>query len=88
MKRLIGIALFILGALPLVLVMARWVMWMDHAYTLGLSLNAERVLAALLMADIVCFVCGALLDRSQIKLTNKLEYGQYPRALVRSPLAT
>jgi hypothetical protein len=54
MKRLIGVALFTLGALPLVLVMAGWVMWMDHMYTVGLSLGAVRALVALLMADIVC----------------------------------
>jgi len=54
MKRLIGIALLTLAGLTLVPVMAGWVMWTDHAYTLGLSLSAERVLVALLMADIVC----------------------------------
>ena len=61
MKRLIGIALFTLGALPLVLVMAGWVMCMDHAYTLGLSFSAERVLAALLMADIGSLSVGLYL---------------------------
>jgi hypothetical protein len=60
-KRIIGITLFVLAALPLVLVMAGWVMWIDHTYTLGLSLRADRVLAPLLVADIVCLSVGLYL---------------------------
>lgn len=61
----LGITLVTLTALPLVLVIAGWVMWMDHAYTLGLSLRAERGLAALLMADIVCLSVGLYFDCSK-----------------------
>jgi hypothetical protein len=70
MKRLIGIALLTLVALPLALLMAGWLMWMDHAYTLGLSLNAKRVLTALLMADIVCLSVGLYLIAANPSRTN------------------
>jgi hypothetical protein len=58
MKRLIGIALLTLGAVPLA---AGWLMWADHTYTLGLSHSAEAALAALLIADIVCLSVGLYL---------------------------
>jgi hypothetical protein len=54
-------ALLTLGALPLVLAIAGWVLWLHHSYTIGVSPSAERVLAALLMADIVCLSVGLYL---------------------------
>jgi len=61
MKRLIGTALLTLGALPLVLVGAGWLMWMDQMYTIGVSLNAERTLVILLVAEIICLAVGLYL---------------------------
>jgi len=58
MKSLIGIAVFTLGALPLV---AGGVMGADHMYAVGLSRVTERALAALLIAEIVCLSVGLYL---------------------------
>jgi hypothetical protein len=62
MNWLIGISLLVLGALPL---LAGWIMWMGHMYTVGLSLNAERALEVLFMADVVCLTVGLYLITSK-----------------------
>ena len=65
MKRMVGIALLVLGALPLLLVISGWWVWTSHMYTIGLSLGAERGLAVLLMAGIVCVAIGLYLIKSR-----------------------
>jgi hypothetical protein len=65
MKKLVGIAFLVLGALPPLLVITGWLMWTSHMRTIGLSLAAERGLVALLMADIVCVATGLYLIRSR-----------------------
>jgi hypothetical protein len=72
MKRLIGVALLVLGALPL---LAGWIMWMGHMYTVGLSLNAERALGILFMADVVCLTVGLYLITSKGAIP-KIKRGQ------------
>lgn len=71
MKRLVGIALLVLGALPLLLVISGWFMWTSHMRTIGLSLDAERGLAVLLMADIVCVATGLYLIKSRSDATEE-----------------
>ena len=61
MKSLIGISLLTLGALPMVLIGAAWAAWRDHMYTIALSLNAERALVGLLVAEIFCLAIGLYL---------------------------
>jgi hypothetical protein len=46
-------------------------MWTSHMRTIGLSLVAERGLAALLMADIVCVATGLYLMKSRSDATEK-----------------
>lgn len=64
MKKLVGIAFLVLGALPPLLVITGWLMWTSHMRTIGLSLVAERGLVALLMADAVCVATGLYLIKS------------------------
>lgn len=71
MKRLVGIALLVLGALPLLLVIWGWFMWTRHMRTIGLSHNAERGLALLLMASIVCVATGLYLIKSRSDATEE-----------------
>jgi hypothetical protein len=70
-KRLIGIALLVLGALPLLLAISGWFMWTSHMRTIGLSFDAERGLAALLLADIVCVAIGLYLIKSRSDATEE-----------------
>jgi hypothetical protein len=71
MKRLVGIALLVLGALLLVPVISGWFMWTSHMHTIGLSVDAERGLAVLLMADVVCFATGLYLIKSRSDATEE-----------------
>jgi hypothetical protein len=61
MRRPIGIALLVLGVLPVVLVAAGWIVWKDHMYTLGISLGVEKVLAGLLVTAMICLAVGLYL---------------------------
>ena len=61
MQRPIGIALLVLGVLPVVLVVAGWFVWKDHMYTVGLSFGSEKVLAGFLVTAIICLVVGLYL---------------------------
>ena len=58
MKKLIGVALLVIGALP---PLATSLVWISHMRTIGLSSNAEIVFAGLLVADIVCLAVGTYL---------------------------
>jgi len=71
LKRLIGIALLVLGALPLLLVISGWFLWTRHMRTIGLSLDAERDLVVLLMASIACVATGLCLIKSRSDATEE-----------------
>jgi hypothetical protein len=70
-KRLVGIALLVLGALPLLLVIWGWFMWTRHMRTVGLSLDAKTGLALLFMASIVCVAAGLYLIKSRSDATKE-----------------
>jgi hypothetical protein len=70
MERLIGISLLTLGALPMFLIGAVSVMWKDHMYTVGLSLNAERMFVGGLAAEIICLAIGLYLTARSRRRTN------------------
>jgi hypothetical protein len=65
MKRLIGIVLLALGALPPLLVILGWFVWTSHMRTIGLSLGAEIGLVVLFVADFVCVSTGLYLIKSR-----------------------
>jgi len=46
-------------------------MWTSHMRTIGLSFDAERGLAALLLADIVCVAIGLYLIKSRSDATEE-----------------
>jgi len=71
MKKLVGIAFLVLGALPPLLAITGWLMWTSHMRTIGLSLVAERGLVALLMADVVCVATGLYLIKSRSDATEE-----------------
>jgi hypothetical protein len=70
-KRLVGIALLVLGSLPPLLVISGWFMWTRHMRTVGFSFDAERGLAVLLMAGIVCVATGLYLIKSRSGATEE-----------------
>ena len=61
MQRPIGMALLVLGVLPVVLFAAGWIVWKDHMYTLGISFGVEKVLADLLVTAMICLAVGLYL---------------------------
>jgi hypothetical protein len=70
-ERLIGIALLVLGALPLLLVISGCFMWTRHMWTIGLSLDSERGLAVLLVVGIACIATGLCLIKSRSDATEE-----------------
>jgi hypothetical protein len=54
----------------MVLIGAAWVVWRDHMYTIGLSLNAERAFVSLLTASIICLAVGLYLTAKSRPQTN------------------
>ena len=64
MRKVIGIALVLIGIAPSIGVL--W-MWSQHMYTVGLSMDARgaAILTLLVCADLCCLVAGFYLLRSQ-----------------------
>ena len=71
LKKPVGIALLVLGALPLLLIISGWFMWTRHMRTIALSLDAERDLAVLLMVSIACVATGLHLIKSRSDATEE-----------------